>query len=274
MNFTELALIQQCAFGRCERRRDENSAGRGDEARPLFRVFGLRIRTPDCITRLASISRNEVIAGMFENGALRIGARFVVRTSSILNRHVRFLRSLRRRDVFAWGGFIAIEPRVLPEPERDWKRIYVEFLPPGGLITRAMKLAVMDPANRDGELVADSVSKRTRLGKREMMRVRRRPAAARHTCRDTNFRCSLSRRRTVLPKARTALLLTGLPDTLEVFRLSPASGRPAGITFRPETALDGSLGPSPSPMVESLARNPSSTIRASAAVSVFLVERF
>src|SRR6516165_7923009 len=40
-----------------------------------------------------------------------------------------------------------------------------------------MKLAVMDPANRDGELVANSVSKRTRLHKREMMRIRRRPAA-------------------------------------------------------------------------------------------------
>jgi hypothetical protein len=85
MNFTELALIQQCAFGRCERRHDENSAGRGDEARPLFRVFGLRIRTPDCITRLASISRNEVIAGMFGNGALHISACIVVRTVWTLN---------------------------------------------------------------------------------------------------------------------------------------------------------------------------------------------
>src|SRR5262245_2293117 len=35
-----------------------------------------------------------------------------------------------------------------------------------------MKLAVMDPANRDGELVAHSISKRTRLGKREVMRIR------------------------------------------------------------------------------------------------------
>jgi hypothetical protein len=50
------------------------------------------------------------------------------------------------------GEFIAIEPRVLPEPKRNWKRINIELLPPCGLITRAMKLAVMDPANRDGEL--------------------------------------------------------------------------------------------------------------------------
>jgi hypothetical protein len=34
---------------------------------------------------------------------------------------------------------------VLPEPERDWKRIDVELLPPSGFITRAVKLAVMDP---------------------------------------------------------------------------------------------------------------------------------
>src|SRR6266566_3552373 len=40
-----------------------------------------------------------------------------------------------------------------------------------------MKLAVMDPANRDSELVAHSVSKRTRLGKREVMRIRRYAAA-------------------------------------------------------------------------------------------------
>src|SRR5262249_3008833 len=40
-----------------------------------------------------------------------------------------------------------------------------------------MKLAVMDPANRDGEFVAHSVSKRARLGKREVMWIRRYAAA-------------------------------------------------------------------------------------------------
>ena len=65
---------------------------------------------------------------------------------------------------------------MLPELERDWKRVDVELLPPCRLITRAMKLAMMDPANRDGELVAHSVSKRTRLGKREVMRIRRHAA--------------------------------------------------------------------------------------------------
>src|SRR5215831_10343008 len=40
-----------------------------------------------------------------------------------------------------------------------------------------MKLTVVDPANRHGELVAHSASKRARLGKREVMRIRRRTAA-------------------------------------------------------------------------------------------------
>jgi len=66
---------------------------------------------------------------------------------------------------------------VLPELESDWKRIDVEVLPPCGLITRAMKLAMMDPANRDGEFVAHSIPKPTRLGKREVMRIRRYAAA-------------------------------------------------------------------------------------------------
>lgn len=36
---------------------------------------------------------------------------------------------------------------------------------------------VVGPTNRDGELIAHSVSEGTRLHKREMMRIRRRPAA-------------------------------------------------------------------------------------------------
>src|SRR5260370_407152 len=40
-----------------------------------------------------------------------------------------------------------------------------------------MKLAVVDPTNRNGKLVANSVSECTRLHKREMMCIRWRPAA-------------------------------------------------------------------------------------------------
>jgi hypothetical protein len=80
-------------------------------------------------------------------------------------------------DAFPCWGHLAISPRVLPEPERDWKRINVEFLPPYGLITRAMKLPMMDSANWDGEFVADSVSKCPGLCKREVVRIRRHSAA-------------------------------------------------------------------------------------------------
>jgi hypothetical protein len=75
---------------------------------------------------------------------------------------------LTRREL-AWpaeGEFIAIEPRLLPEPERDWKRINVDLAPPRGLVALAVKFAVVDPTNRDGELIADSVSKSTRLHER------------------------------------------------------------------------------------------------------------
>ena len=72
---------------------------------------------------------------------------------------------------------MAIEPRVLPEPECDWKRINMDLVPPRGLVTVTMKLAVVDPTNRDGELIADSVSEGARLHKREMMRIRRRSTA-------------------------------------------------------------------------------------------------
>ena len=75
-----------------------------------------------------------------------------------------------------WRKF-DIRPRLLPEPERDWKRINVEPSPPCSLVTCAMKLAVMDPANRDGELVAHSASECTWLRKGEVMRIRRHAAA-------------------------------------------------------------------------------------------------
>ena len=74
-------------------------------------------------------------------------------------------------------GVLAIGLTMLPEPECDWKWIDVELLPPSGLITRPMKLAVMDPANRDGKLIAHSASKGPRLCKREVVRIRRHSAA-------------------------------------------------------------------------------------------------
>src|SRR5262249_42430062 len=46
-----------------------------------------------------------------------------------------------------------------------------------GLVARAMKFAVVDPADWDRELVAHATSKRARLCKREVMRIRRHAAA-------------------------------------------------------------------------------------------------
>jgi hypothetical protein len=51
---------------------------------------------------------------------------------------------------------------VLLESQRDWERIDIKLLPPCDLVAGAMKLAVMEPADRDGELVAHSASEGTR----------------------------------------------------------------------------------------------------------------
>ena len=77
--------------------------------------------------------------------------------------------SLRRRGPFLRSNDFAIRPPLLPKPQRNWKRIDVERLPPGDLVARAMKFAVMDPANRNDEFVAHSASHCPRLRKREVM---------------------------------------------------------------------------------------------------------
>ena len=69
------------------------------------------------------------------------------------------------------GNNSPIRPALLPKLERDWKRIDVEPAPPCDLVTRAMKLAVVDPAKRDGELVAYSPSECARLGEGEVVRI-------------------------------------------------------------------------------------------------------
>ena len=60
---------------------------------------------------------------------------------------------------------------MLPEPERDWKRIDVEPAPPCSLVTRAMQLAMMDSADRHDELVAHAASERAGLCKGQVMRI-------------------------------------------------------------------------------------------------------
>jgi hypothetical protein len=60
---------------------------------------------------------------------------------------------------------------------RDWQRINLDTLPPGDLRTMPVQLAVMDPAQRDGELIADLAAERPGLGKTQMMGFRGRAAA-------------------------------------------------------------------------------------------------
>ena len=94
-----------------------------------------------------------------------------IRACLIMSRGVWCLYRLRH-----WRDF-TIRPRVLPEHERDWKRVDIELPPPCGLVTRAMQVSMVDPANRDDELVAYTACECTRLCKGEMMRIRGHPAA-------------------------------------------------------------------------------------------------
>jgi len=61
---------------------------------------------------------------------------------------------------------------LLPEPECDWKRINVELSPPCGLVTCAVQLAVMNPADWNGELITHAPSECARLRKGEVVRIR------------------------------------------------------------------------------------------------------
>ena len=65
-----------------------------------------------------------------------------------------------------------VRPRLLPEPERHWNRVHVEPAPPCRLVTGAMQLTVMHPADRDDEFVAYPTSECARLCEGEVMRVR------------------------------------------------------------------------------------------------------
>jgi hypothetical protein len=137
---------------------------------------------------------------------------------------------------------------VLPEPERDWKRINVNLVPPRCLITLAMKLAVVGPTNRDGELIADSVSECTRLHKREVMRIRGRPAAYNARLPGHELPVLLIAQANRFAQGADRAIAGRLTGHMVIARIW-ATG---GITFRTERALEASLGASPSPMVESL----------------------
>src|ERR1700688_3846218 len=66
---------------------------------------------------------------------------------------------------------------MLPEPFGQGEWLNVDNLPPCDLLTMPVQRTVMDPAQRDSELVADLAAECARLGKTQMMRVRRRASA-------------------------------------------------------------------------------------------------
>ena len=65
--------------------------------------------------------------------------------------------------------------RVCREPQRACGagRIELEFLPPSSFITVTVELAMMSPAERDRELVADLAAERMVLRKAQVMGVAR-----------------------------------------------------------------------------------------------------
>src|SRR5271165_5325522 len=154
-----------------------------------------------------------------------------------------------------------------------------------------MQLAMVDPANRDNELVAHTAPECTRLCKREVMRIRRHAAAHKARLPQHEFPVVLIAQANRLTQSTTELLRDRFRGAA-AFWLPPACGRATDTARSSATALGGPTGTRPSgvppgagpseapsgirasPIVESLARNRSSTIFASAAVSVFLAGRF
>lgn len=95
-----------------------------------------------------------MIASVFLETELCISARDQnsSRVRSELTYAVR--RGWALRTFHRWRG-LAIEPRMPPKLESNRERVDLDLIPPPGLVGVAMKRAVMDPTNRDGELVAD-----------------------------------------------------------------------------------------------------------------------
>ena len=87
----------------------------------------------------------------------------------------RNVKSLGRRpgwlSLVGGNGRDEKPPCVLPKPERRCSGINVDQRPPCFLVDLAVQLAVVDPAKRDGELVADLATEGARLHKAEMVGI-------------------------------------------------------------------------------------------------------
>jgi hypothetical protein len=66
---------------------------------------------------------------------------------------------------------------LLPKRLGNLQGVDFQILPPGHFIAGLMQLPMMTAAERDGELVADFETKRSGLGKTQVMRIGRLPAA-------------------------------------------------------------------------------------------------
>ena len=83
-----------------------------------------------------------------------------------------------------------------PTTERGrWWSDQWQHFPPCGFVARAMDLAMMDPAQRHGELITDLAAQRAVLGEAQMAGVGGRRPQIRQACLATNLTCSLSRKR-------------------------------------------------------------------------------
>jgi hypothetical protein len=67
--------------------------------------------------------------------------------------------------------------RLLPKPLGNLQGVDFQILPPSHFIAGLMQLPMMTAAEGDGELVADFETQRSGLGKPQVMRVGRLPAA-------------------------------------------------------------------------------------------------
>ena len=67
--------------------------------------------------------------------------------------------------------------RLFPKPLGDFERVDLEILPPGYLITGLVQLPMMAAAERHGELIADFEAQGSGLGRPQVMRIGRLPAA-------------------------------------------------------------------------------------------------
>jgi hypothetical protein len=85
-------------------------------------------------------------------------------------------RCARRRADDPMGG-CSIEAGLLPQLSGNGERIKLDQLPPCRLVAPAMEHTMVGTAKRNHELVADPAAQRARLGKSQVVGVRR-PASA------------------------------------------------------------------------------------------------